>query len=665
MAQKVTGGLEAHITGPVSGQVAVGSRNVQVTAGPGAVVTVVAPEDRAVPRRRSPPVLLLPRPFPGLLGRQAELDRAREAGEAGLPVNVYGEPGIGKTALLRHLAHLPARAPDGTVYLLAGDAPASDVLQSVFEALYESDRPIKATEAQLRHLLGDVRAAILLDDVDLGRGGLDAVAGVAPGSWFVAASRDRLMWGEGVTVRLGGLPPDAGLDLFERELGRALTEQERPAARALCETLAGHPLRILQAAAAADRDDAPIGALAATPAAAVSAPRHEDERRMLGVLATVEGAPLEADLAGSLAGTANAAGVLGSLASRGLVLEEEGRYRSALPGPPADPEEVVEALTAWAEERHGDHRALRSARDALLTAFRWARAANRARTVLRLARALDEHLTLECRWGLWESVLEGARRAAMTVADEHHQAWALHQLGSRALCLEHTAEARRLLEEALAIRERIGDAAGAAVTQHNLELLAPPPEARRKEEPPRRPRLLRRALVVGLVLGALGGGGYAAWQLLGDDGDAPPVEDEPEVVIDVDENGPQETEDPGDPGGEEAAGEAGIRVPPEVRLPPPGADDVVRIFRETVLVQSTGPAPLRVTEAVVEDPSSGWSVIRAEQCLDAELKAEDTCEIEVQFAPGEGGSSTGLVIEHNAPGGVTRVSLMDARPVVD
>ena len=50
-------------------------------------------------------------------------------------------------------------------------------------------------------------------------------------------------------------------------------------------------------------------------------------------------------------------------------------------------------------------------------------------------------------------------------------AWALHQQGSRALCLGDRVLAADALGQALELRERLGDAEGAATTRHNLAQL--------------------------------------------------------------------------------------------------------------------------------------------------------------------------------------------------
>jgi len=59
------------------------------------------------------------------------------------------------------------------------------------------------------------------------------------------------------------------------------------------------------------------------------------------------------------------------------------------------------------------------------------------------------------------------------------QAYFSHQLGSLELCLDRLDDAARVLQQALALRERANDLDGAAATKQNLDLLGfaplPPP----------------------------------------------------------------------------------------------------------------------------------------------------------------------------------------------
>ncbi|MFX1355006.1 MAG: hypothetical protein ACFFGP_13695 [Promethearchaeota archaeon] len=59
--------------------------------------------------------------------------------------------------------------------------------------------------------------------------------------------------------------------------------------------------------------------------------------------------------------------------------------------------------------------------------------------------------------------------------DQTAEGFALHQIGTRALCLEDVGTARTSLKKALQLREALGDRIGADITRHNLEILLGPP----------------------------------------------------------------------------------------------------------------------------------------------------------------------------------------------
>jgi hypothetical protein len=118
-------------------------------------------------------------------------------------------------------------------------------------------------------------------------------------------------------------------------------------------------------------------------------------------------------------------------------------------------------------------------------------------TVVRLARAAERVLFLAGRWEAWHHALGQGVEAARATGDRAAEAFFAHQQGTLAFCQDQLQDAYRLLQQALTLREQIGDADGASITRHNLQLLElPDPPA------PPRSRVPRRVLhAVGGVLG--------------------------------------------------------------------------------------------------------------------------------------------------------------------
>jgi hypothetical protein len=476
--------IDARIYGDVTGQVAIGENILQIGPVYGGVVNVAKPPAR---HPRPLPVSLRPRPFRDLLDREQEVLAA--AGEPIAALEFAAGEGTGKTALLRHLAHHEAADafPDGVVYLSGRARPLDDILQSLYDAFVETEAPVKATEADVRFALQEKRALVIVDDLELGREDVDELLSVAPRSGFVLASSERRLW-EGRALKLGGLPLDASLELIERELGRALTPDERPAAEALAGAVGGSPLRLLQAAALVREEGRTFAQVAQELEPAdeeertrvLVAPLSSDEQETLATLAVSEEASTE-ELA-VLTGL-NVRPAIDMLERRRLVRQEQGRYRAgaaataALGGEAAlaaTAERAADQMTVWAEEHRRDPKKIAAAAPAILSLLAWAERGGRWGQVKRLARAAEGGLALAGRWGAWALVLDSALEAARQLTDGLEEAWALHQLGTRALTLGEDA-ARDLLEQALNLREQLDDRIGAALTRHNLEFLGGAP----------------------------------------------------------------------------------------------------------------------------------------------------------------------------------------------
>ena len=329
--------VEAQISGEISGQIAVGNHIIQNNVDHGGVVYIAAAGERPVPHPRPTPVYLRGRAGPALLGREKELARAMTALQSGAPVNFFAPPGAGKTSLLKHIAHHPppGAPPDGVVYHEMGDEPLEHSLQFLFEAVYESDVPFKATEGQISHYLDETRALIALDDAQVGRDEICELMDAAPNSTFLFASRERLLWGEGRSLSVHGLSGQACVELLERELGRDLVAAEESAARAVCGTVHGYPLRILQVAALAQELDYELSELAGQLGSEVEIDAlveelleslDDDQRDLLAVLTTMGGDSLGVEHLAALTGVSDASPLLEELVRRGLAKTHSLRY---------------------------------------------------------------------------------------------------------------------------------------------------------------------------------------------------------------------------------------------------------------------------------------------------------------------------------------------------
>ncbi|GAA4902100.1 DNA-binding SARP family transcriptional activator [Stackebrandtia albiflava] len=197
--------------------------------------------------------------FVGRDGALAEVSEAIEAGLAGnggvTRIAVDGMAGVGKTTFaLRVAADLAHRFPDGQLFVdlrgFAGDlAPRepAEVLEEMLRALHVAAVPAEpaARAAALRSALTGRRVLMVLDDA----ASADQVAPLLPGvSDSVVLITSRRMLGgldDVVSVSLDRLPPEDGVALFRRAVGRDEDPDAVAELVALCD---GLPLAIRIAA---------------------------------------------------------------------------------------------------------------------------------------------------------------------------------------------------------------------------------------------------------------------------------------------------------------------------------------------------------------------------------------------------------------------------------
>jgi hypothetical protein len=492
-------------------QVAVGHHIVQIGDVKGGIV-YIQKEDPKPPRARRQPVLLLPRKFSGLLDRTSETAESIKALGSKESVECVGEAGSGKTTLLRHLAYQSELAgfSAGVIYSQVNQQSNDDLLKSLFDAFYEYDSPIKPTENEIRHYLDTFNALILLDDVETTPQQMQQLMNIAPNCAFIAATSQRSLFGEAHEVTLKGLPIGDAISLFERELGRTLSAEERNAAEHLCELVGCNPQRILRAAHQAREENrslvdiippdpaVPVDQVLAT---AEVESRSENEKKVLSALAIFYGAPVGAQPVAAVAAVADvstAEQVLNDLERQGLVQSHDRRYtlasdlRNALPWNLTSLRmRALAHFVDWVKEMRGNPKAIADSAQPILLILKWAVTARFFAEARALAHGTEEALALSGKWDMWATALQSVLEAARAEPNPADESWALHQLGTRALCLGDGAEAERSLTSALAMREAMHDERGAAATRHNLNILygpSPPNERDKPDEPDGGPR---------------------------------------------------------------------------------------------------------------------------------------------------------------------------------
>jgi len=460
----------------------------------GGKVSIALPEKHHPPQPRPLPVLLPPRQFPLLIGRRQEAKVAIAALPYDQPVEFYGSSGIGKTVLLRYLAHHPSITPafpDGIVYHHLGRYQSvSDLLQILFDAYYENSTPFKHTDFQIRDALKDKKALILLDEAKLTREEVQSLINNLPSFTFLFTSQERQLWGEGHPVELCGLPLNDAISLVARDLGRSLSVEERTEAEVLCSTLNGHPLQILQALALVREENLSLAAVAKQIKASTSpsawteqllSSLKKPQKFVLALLAALgANVALGAERIADITQLSEVKPIIETLLRRNLVqsngsgysitsnltkeLQEQGDITPWM-------ERTVNYFTNWVQQHQGTPKLLWEEADAILRVLEWTVGSGRWFDVLCLGRAVEGVLALSGQWDTWNLVLQWILQAARAIGDQAAEAFALHQLATRALCLNETVIAHDYLTQSLHLRESLSDQLGIEVTRHNLNFL--------------------------------------------------------------------------------------------------------------------------------------------------------------------------------------------------
>lgn len=507
----VAAGVHAEVSvgGDVLGQIAVGNNILQIGSVHGDLVTVAPPGSIAELVPRPSPVKVVPREPEPFFGRQTESALLVAEARDGRAIAVDGPRGIGRSTLLKRVA--TDAGLHSVAFLQVPGSSLADAAQVLVDHFYRSDVPVRPTPAQARTLLQQVRATIVADDIapDTVRGLID----LAPNCGFVLAPASP---GADVrTMTMGGLAADEARTLFAYSLGRPLRPDEQAAADRLCVYAANSPTRVIATAAMARSSDEPLEAFAEQiwTSGVSSGPRPTNgDMRILDLLAAIPDLVMPEPWLSDLAQLPDVAPALRPWITAGLVREApDGGYQLVEKRSVAAT--VRAAVVAHAVDVTRARRGRISRPDPITAALHAVLADCTQRgewqAVLDIGAVLDPVYARSGRWDAWRDVLAPMLTAARALGNRAAEARALHQLGTRELCLLG-AGAAGLLAVALRIRQTTGDTMGAAATQHNIALLPPPPVPSASPDAHRphprstpRPRLRRAATAATAVMTTL------------------------------------------------------------------------------------------------------------------------------------------------------------------
>ncbi|MFB2769121.1 AAA family ATPase [Pelatocladus sp. BLCC-F211] len=485
--------LTANIRTDTNHTLVVGQYTLKIGSSQGAIAESGITQEQPSLRELSTPELTRQPLSEKLLEREKPINEAIAALKSGQAVEFYSPPGFGKSFLLRYLAsELEANSvfSDGVINLSAHHPYVSDLLQSIWEAFYESDIPYKPTDDEIRQQIQDKHALVILDDgAQLIQDEVRQLRNAVSNCTFLVASAKQRLRQQAYSTELSGLSIQDALVFVETKMGRSLTMEELPAARSLCIILKGNPMHLQLAIAYAlteKRSLAEIVSQLPNSQASIYLIQQiiellsHPQREVLEIFAVMGEVGLSEEEIAAITKQPNASEILENLQQRDLIQLKDFRYRISktireiLPpawklGTPL--ENAITYFIDWTQLYHQQPQTLLTKIDAIVQILEVSVRASRWQVVLHLAKAVEGLLALSKRWGLWEHVLQRGLQASQAEPDKASEAWALHQLGTRALCLEENTVAFRYFTRALELRESLSDFTGLALTRQNFNLL--------------------------------------------------------------------------------------------------------------------------------------------------------------------------------------------------
>lgn len=486
------------VGGNVEGSIVIGDNNFVVNTNHG---TIVYQQAQLQVRLRGvlPRAPRAPRSFLGRIQELAELNDLILNQE---PVLITGTEGIGKTYLLKKAAHEEAaqNQTHGVVFLTGIEQQGTvlgweDLLQQLFDALYESEPQLKVTFASARTYLSNTSPLVLLDDLVLNESALDNLADLFPQAPILAVSPQLIEPESFEPFEVKPLQMEEAIELLAVRAKINSDEADTTDLEKICTFLYRMPIALVTVGNAIRENELSleqalpmlesIQTVATSPSKAAVERSYlfansfltDDERQMVAMTAAAPGISVDREWLELFSGGAAASQKLENLSllqanSPRLRLHPE--YAAFVLGT-VDAEslrsQLLNSLLESLETRSLEFEFIRDELGNILGLLDWADAQQRWRDVILLGRAVEPYLTLHGLWDAWSNSLEHVLSAGRSLGDRATEAWALHQLGTRSIGTGDLLDAFANLSKAFDLREALGDTEGMAYTQHNLDHL--------------------------------------------------------------------------------------------------------------------------------------------------------------------------------------------------
>jgi tetratricopeptide (TPR) repeat protein len=492
-------GTTISVGGNVEGSIVVGDNNFVVNSNYGTLVyKQAAPQVRLRDMAPRPP-----RSQRAFVGRACELGEITEWVDKREPVLIEGMDGVGKTTLLRQVANSEAakNQPNGVLYLEGVDQAGAvlgwdDLIQQLFDALFESDPPLKANFTTARTYLSNTTPLVLLDNLQLKVESLDDLADLFPQAPILAISNQEIDSEVFESYKIDALPPDEACQLLATRAKIDIQESNAALLEQICAALNSLPLALVTVGnAMREYSLSPQQVISGLAAVQPSHPQpakaaiersilyvqtflSEEEKQMAVITAASPGISTNRNYLEKSSGGPIASQRMENL---GLLQPNSPRLRLHPAFAPyflqgADVsglrDQLLETLLQEIKTRPNDFGFVKDELGNLLGLLDWAAEKKDWQKVIAIGRALDPYLTLNGLWAAWQHVLDLILEAALSLGIQSVQAWTMHQMGTREIGAGDPAAAKNQLEQALELRSKLGDETGKAYTQHNLNYLA-------------------------------------------------------------------------------------------------------------------------------------------------------------------------------------------------